>query len=163
VASNADFDHPVIVKTDKYAIKTNAWQCDVNLDYLTTYYWKVKAISESTSSAWSSTGIFTTEPASTKAPEITPSVQLSSPVNRPETIPTSTPSMLTAPVPVIPSQVPVKPAPISSPPYNITEVPVFSQSINLPAWAIYLMFGLLAIVFLALVIVLAIVLKIRRF
>jgi photosystem II stability/assembly factor-like uncharacterized protein len=163
VAANADFEHPVIVRTDKYSVPTNVWQCDVSLDYNTTYYWKVRAISESTSSPWSSAGIFTTESAPTNALEPTSSFPLLSHANQLDMIPTASPAMLTAPFPIIPTQVQIKPAPTSSPPQNISALPSFNESLDLPAWIIYLMFGLLATIVLALFIILAIVLKIKRF
>ena len=61
VATDADFSKPVIVKINDYSLPTNAWQCDVSLDYATTYYWKVRATASGTSSAWSSASVFTTE------------------------------------------------------------------------------------------------------
>jgi len=160
VATNTDFDHPVIVRTGSYDIPTNAWQCDVSLDYLTTYYWRVRAVSQSTISAWSATGIFTTELEPTGAPDAASVMLLQSSTS--ELAKTSA-SMPTAPVPVLPSTAPIKPAPTSSPPPSISALPSFSQSLNMPAWVIYLIFSLLVTVFLSLVIVLAIVLKIKRF
>ncbi len=63
VSTNEIFDKPSITRVGSYAIPTNAWQCDVNLDYLTTYYWHVRAVSQSTTGDWSATGIFTTKTA----------------------------------------------------------------------------------------------------
>ena len=60
VASDVDFQNPSIVKMDDYALPTNAWQSDVSLDYATTYYWKVRAVSTSTRSTWSATGVLMT-------------------------------------------------------------------------------------------------------
>jgi hypothetical protein len=63
VAADADFSSPVISLTGPDAVPTNAWQSDVSLDYATTYYWEVRAVSDNTYSAWSATGVFTTGPA----------------------------------------------------------------------------------------------------
>jgi photosystem II stability/assembly factor-like uncharacterized protein len=63
VSTEANLDNPTILKTDDYALPTTAWQCNITLDYNTTYYWKVRAISADTCSAWSAVSAFTTEPA----------------------------------------------------------------------------------------------------
>jgi len=63
VSTIATFDNPSILKTDSYALPTNAWQCNISLNYNTTYYWKVRAISANTCSAWSAVSAFTTESA----------------------------------------------------------------------------------------------------
>ncbi len=63
VSTRAAFDNPTILKTDDYALPSNAWQCNVNLNYDTTYYWRVRAINGDTHSAWSAVGAFTTESA----------------------------------------------------------------------------------------------------
>ena len=61
VSTDANFANPSIIKKDDYALSATAWQCDLSLNYDTTYYWKVRAISASTRSAWSAVGAFTTE------------------------------------------------------------------------------------------------------
>ena len=61
LAEDSNFTHPVISKLGENAMPTAAWQCDTELDYNTTYYWKVRAIESDTYSPWSDTGIFTTE------------------------------------------------------------------------------------------------------
>jgi hypothetical protein len=86
-----------------------------------------------------------------------------SPANPLETISTSSSAIPNAPLPFQSSQLQIKPAPASSPPQGISALPSFNRSLDLPAWIIYFIWGLLATVFLALVIILAIVLKIRRF
>jgi len=63
VSTRAAFDNPTILKTDSYALPSNAWQCNVNLNYDTTYYWRVRAVNGNTHSAWSAVGAFTTESA----------------------------------------------------------------------------------------------------
>ncbi len=62
VANDVSFASPIIVKTGAYALPATAWQCDVNLNCDTTYYWKVRATGSDTRSAWSAVGAFTTEP-----------------------------------------------------------------------------------------------------
>ncbi|MFC1929278.1 hypothetical protein ACFLW6_00175 [Chloroflexota bacterium] len=48
VSTDFDFTSPSIVKSGDYALKTTAWQSDLRLNYDTTYYWKVRAISANT-------------------------------------------------------------------------------------------------------------------
>jgi hypothetical protein len=61
VSTDVSFATPIIIKIGAYALSTTAWQCDINLDYDTTYYWKVRATGFGTSSAWSAIGAFATE------------------------------------------------------------------------------------------------------
>jgi hypothetical protein len=85
VATDASFTNPIIIKIGAYALPATAWQSDINLDYDTTYYWKVRASGSSGYNAWSAVSAFTTEP----SPElIPPSSESSSPPPSPEpTIP----------------------------------------------------------------------------
>jgi photosystem II stability/assembly factor-like uncharacterized protein len=62
VSTEVTFDNPTILKTGTYALPATAWQCNVALNHNTTYYWKVRAISTDTCSAWSAVSAFTTEP-----------------------------------------------------------------------------------------------------
>jgi hypothetical protein len=156
-----DFVHPAIAKSGSYAIPTNAWQCDVGLDYLTTYYWRVRAVSQSTIGAWSATGIFTTGPELKGVPD-NGTVRLLSGDDA-LTVHGSSPASVTAPLPVISDSPAVRPAPSSSPPLHVSALPAFTQTVGLPAWVIYLIFGLLAVLALALCIILSFVLKIKRF
>ena len=158
VATDAYFTHPVIVKINEYSLNTNAWQCDVSLDYETTYYWKVRATSSSTYSTWSSASVFTTEKA--------PATDESPPAEEPE-ITTPIEDSLMALTP--PKNINLLPS--SSPSEQIIIIPqatpvpttIINQLPEMPAWLIYLIGGLFGIVFLALLIVLVIVLKIKRF
>ncbi len=146
VATDADFAHPIIVKIDEYALKTNAWNCDINLDYNTVYYWKIRATTTNTKSAWSSVGIFTTETEfPVTLPTITPTMTelLSQKLLTALSSPTIAPS--TSPPP------PSAPAPSTA----VTLLP------DMPAWLIYILAGLFAVVLLSLLIVLVIVIKIR--
>ncbi|MDI6815104.1 MAG: hypothetical protein QMC90_03380 [Dehalococcoidales bacterium] len=72
VSTDASFANPIIIKIDAYALPSTAWQCDINLDYDTTYYWKVRGISPTTRSAWSAVGAFTTGPLPSPPPELSP-------------------------------------------------------------------------------------------
>jgi len=61
VSTDASLENPTILKVDDYALPSTAWRCNISLDYDTTYYWKVRAISSDTYSAWSAVSAFTTE------------------------------------------------------------------------------------------------------
>jgi photosystem II stability/assembly factor-like uncharacterized protein len=156
VADNPDFNRPVVIKIEEYALPTNVWQCDTSLDYNRTYYWKVRAVSESTRSSWSSTGLFKTEA------EPTADLKLLSYSSQPYAPTAAAPVILAAPLPVIPTQSQVE-ADSASSRRDTGTSSSFSQSIALPAWIVYLIFGLVAAVVLALFIILTIVSKIRRF
>jgi len=67
VSTKIELDNPTILKTDSYALASTAWQCNVSLDYDTTYYWKVRAVNGDTHSAWSAVGAFATGPAPLEA------------------------------------------------------------------------------------------------
>ena len=53
VSPNPYFENPTVLKTGDYALPGTAWECSINLNYETTYYWKVRAISSDICSAWS--------------------------------------------------------------------------------------------------------------
>jgi hypothetical protein len=61
VSTRAELDNPTILKTGSYALSGTAWQCNLSLDYNTTYYWKVRAVNGNSYSAWSAVGAFSTE------------------------------------------------------------------------------------------------------
>jgi photosystem II stability/assembly factor-like uncharacterized protein len=148
VATDAGMENPVIARTAENAVIGNVWQCDINLDYATTYYWKVRAVSAITSSAWSTMGIFTTEEAP-PGPE-TPAADnevVGVPANLDTLSPPSNPSPAqVGPVPTI----------------NVTVVPNSSQILGIPEWAVYLIGILLAVIVLSLIVILVMVVKIRR-
>jgi hypothetical protein len=77
VSTFATFDNPTILKTGGYALPATAWQCNISLNYETTYYWKVRAVSADSCSAWSAVSAFSTEPA--------PSLQTGTVAEAPET------------------------------------------------------------------------------
>jgi photosystem II stability/assembly factor-like uncharacterized protein len=157
-ATDADFSHPVIVKINDYSLPTNTWQCDVSLDYSTTYYWKVRASASGTTSAWSSASVFTTEspPSMTTEPAVSTPLESQNPITL-LTSPKDNISQATTPAPqlILPPALPAATSSIQS--------SASIQLTNIPVWIIYLIGALLVIVVLALIIVLTVVLKIRRF
>jgi len=74
LAKDGEFTDVVVALTGADALQTTAWECDRALDYATTYFWKVRAISVTSYGEWV-TGVFTTE----AAPTALPSSQSSSP------------------------------------------------------------------------------------
>jgi photosystem II stability/assembly factor-like uncharacterized protein len=153
VATDAVMENPVIARMDENALAGNAWQCDVTLDFATTYYWKVRAISSVTSSVWSTMGIFTTEdaPLSPETPEETPTAD-EEVVGMPANLDTAPPSN--------PTQARVEPAP--APSVNGTVTPNLSEVPGIPDWIIYLIGILAAIIVLSLIVILVAVVKIKR-
>jgi len=157
VADDAAFENPVIIKINEYALSTNAWECDVSLDYDTTYYWKVRATTAGTHSTWSSAGIFTTEavpPLFYEDFNDEAGVRL---LDGQDSMMMLSPAKKTA------SAEPLLPPPASAAPPVTIRIPDLNEQSPVPNWIIYLIGGLLAIVFLALTIILAVVLKIKRF
>ncbi len=138
VSTDFSFGNPTIVKMDEYALPATAWQSNINLDYNTTYYWKIRAISSSDHSAWSATGVFTTE---------SPPVQ-TSPAPEPEVSSSQSPQLSSPPLP------PPSPAALAPP------SPLLAQS-ALPDWAIYVG-GALLLTTVILLITLLLVVTIRR-
>jgi len=132
VSTDVSFTNPIIVKIDAYALPATAWQCDITLDYDTTYYWKVRATSSESHSAWSAVGAFTTEPPPLLEPS--PPPELSPP-----------------PTPPQPEELPAPPPPPPASPQTTT-----------PDWVKYLIGALLASVVLLSAIVLVLVVGIRR-
>ena len=159
VSADANFANPSIIKRDDYALSATAWQCDLSLNYDTTYYWKVRAISTSTRSAWSAVGAFTTELPpkmvtilSPEKPASTLKAEFPEPIN------------LLTPLPKTPSPVPITPpAPAMSSHPTTPPAPAISPSPSPPNWVIYLIGALLLTIILTLIIILILVLAIRRF
>lgn len=60
IAKNSAFTDPVVDKTGNNALSVNAWQCDFDLSYNTTYFWKARGTSSNSFSPWSGVGVFTT-------------------------------------------------------------------------------------------------------
>ncbi len=161
VSTEVNFENPEIVKVGNYALPSSAWQCSLNLDYETTYYWKVRAISPDTNSHWSAVGAFTTESPPT---EITSTPEPSQPFPVPSTTPPVS-NLRVSPVPTSaatkPSLSPTSPLfpapPETSPATLSVELPI------IPYWIVYLIGALLLAIILLLIITLILVLGIKRF
>ena len=82
LARDYEFTDVVVDMTGTDALQTTAWGCDRDLDYATTYFWKVRAISATSYSEWG-TGVFTTR----TAPIAPPPSHSSSPPSLPEPMP----------------------------------------------------------------------------
>jgi len=67
LARDSGFADVVVAMTGADTLLTTIWGCDRDLDYSTTYFWKVRAITAASYSEWG-TGIFTTESAPAAAP-----------------------------------------------------------------------------------------------
>lgn len=93
VSTDAAFKSPIIARTGVFALPATAWQSDVSLGYNTTYYWKVRASSAMSHSAWSAVGAFITE---SPPPESPPPIEITSPsgqvASSPPTPPQPSPS-----------------------------------------------------------------------
>jgi photosystem II stability/assembly factor-like uncharacterized protein len=162
VSTNDDFSSPVITKNDDGVISTNAWQCDVSLDYDTTYYWKIRAINTSTLGSWSASGAFTTEAPPTEEPtgqvaEIT----LPTPIQFPEITAEPPPSDTSTIPPDTPS--PTPPSESAPPPQDAPQSSDMTQSTSIPNWVLYLIGALVLTIMLALATILTIIMRMRRF
>jgi len=82
LARDSEFTDVVVALTGADALQTNAWGWDKKLEYATTYFWKVRAISATSYSEWG-TGVFTTE----AAPTALPPSHSPSPPSSPESMP----------------------------------------------------------------------------
>jgi hypothetical protein len=163
VSADDNFENPSIVRINDYALPTNAWQCDVRLDYDTTYYWKVRATTASTHSGWSSAGVFTTEPPPAADNETSTAPPAPIPQNNQDKMTELTQSLTSPPVPTTPALKEIKNPSPTAPTQPTILLPNLSQPPSVPAWIIYIIGGLLSIIILALIVILAIVLKTRRF
>jgi hypothetical protein len=161
VSTNVDFESPVITRTGDYALPTNIWQSDVELDYDTTYYWKVRATGSDTMSPWSATGIFTTEAAPLEVAGPVEETSTAAMVTWGERQPALKPSPTATAPTITPPTIPLAFTPTMQPQAN-NPVPELGQSPDIPGWIIYLIGGLLVIIVLTLLIILAIVLKTRH-
>jgi len=86
LARDSEFTDVVVALTGADALQATVWGCDRDLDYATTYFWKVRGVSATSHSEWG-TNVFTTEAA--------PSTPLP-----PQS---STPPLVPEPAPTIPS------------------------------------------------------------
>jgi hypothetical protein len=62
LSRDSEFVDVVASKLGDNALPTTAWKCDIGLDYSTSYFWKVRAVSANGSSEWV-TNVFTTREA----------------------------------------------------------------------------------------------------
>jgi hypothetical protein len=69
LAKDSGFTQVVVAFSGASALTSPAWNCDIELDYATSYFWKVRAVSEDSHSQWG-VNSFTTEDATS---EIMPS------------------------------------------------------------------------------------------
>jgi photosystem II stability/assembly factor-like uncharacterized protein len=68
LAKDSGFTEVVVAFSGADALPSTAWNCDIELDYATSYFWRVRAVSEDSHSQWG-VSTFTTEAA---PPETTP-------------------------------------------------------------------------------------------
>jgi len=81
LARDSEFAEVVVAMTGADALPTTDWACDRDLDYSTTYFWKVRPISLTSYGEWV-TNVFTTEAShslpspseSSPSPEPTPPI-----------------------------------------------------------------------------------------
>jgi hypothetical protein len=111
----------------------------------------VRAVTATTASPWSAAGVFTTEPEAG-------SETLTPPVHEVKLPPPAS----TAPL-AEPAALRIQAASTTLPPQVSSALPAIDGYFNLPAWIIYLIGALLVTVILALVVILAMVGKIRRY
>lgn len=156
VSTDANFSNPSIIKKDDYALSSTAWQCDLSLNHDTTYYWKVRAISASTSSAWSAVGAFTTEPPPTPATVEPPAK------NKQPATALPSPATTLAPLPTPPAPMQITPLTPAAPTQDTSTAPIIIQSPDTPNWVIYLIGALFLTIILTLIIILTLVVGIRR-
>ena len=71
VAKNCDWTNPVINLAGSSAVASTAYQITTNLDENTNYCWRVRAVGNSSISAWSAIGTFTTTSSMTTSPTLT--------------------------------------------------------------------------------------------
>lgn len=138
VSAEASLANPVILKIGTYALPSTAWQCDITLDYNTTYYWKVRAYNSKSSSLWSGVSAFTTEP---------PSMGKSTSNSKSTTeYPSNPSSQLSPPLPPPPSS----PSPPTMPLLNVTD------------WVVFLVGALILIILLLVITMLTLISMIKR-
>ena len=141
-SSDIQFSNLVISRTGDFSLPATAWQGNLDLNLGTTYYWKVRAISADTKSAWSAVGTFTTElpPPSLVQPSAPPTAMIPVP----------------APSPATPPVLPTPPQP--SPPLPPPAAPVQ----HTPDWVVYLIGALLLAIILLIVTIVVLALGLRR-
>jgi hypothetical protein len=173
VSTDNLFTDLAIRKDGDNALPVTAWQSDTTLDNDTTYYWKVRGCSQSSYSAWSAVSAFTTEAAPAAPPPPTPEPEQPSSdpmyLESPPAIDTEIepeqpdPPLTVEPEPEQPESPPtVEPDPEPMAP-QLPPILQTTVEIVVPAWAIYAIVGLLAVMVLLLTVLLSLIVKIRRF
>ncbi len=116
LARDSEFTDVVIARTGADALPTNAWGCAKDLDYSTTYFWRVRAITSTSYSKWGA-GAFTTRAAPTahsspepSPPQISPLPPSSPPPQTSPPPPSSPPPQTSPPPPPLPESVPLIPS-----------------------------------------------------
>lgn len=76
LSKDSQFSDVVVALTGADALSTTVWACSQDLEYNTTYFWRVRAISATSQSRWG-VGVFTTG----AAPETPPQPSHSLPIS----------------------------------------------------------------------------------
>ena len=63
VATEPTFASIIVARTGDTVLAANAWQCETDLIYGTTYFWKVRARTATNYGDWSAVSVFTTQAA----------------------------------------------------------------------------------------------------
>ncbi len=71
LARDSDFTDPVVELTGADALTTTAWKCDIDLDYSSSYFWKVRGITAISYGDWVVNTFSTGEAPSTQSPVVT--------------------------------------------------------------------------------------------
>jgi hypothetical protein len=152
VATDIDFTDLLIEKTAANALPTTAWQSDVDLDYETTYYWKVRGLSENSCGTWSAVSAFTTESPPPPPPPEPETETEEEPNPAPPEPETQDPVPVLMLEPVQPEMSPEQPPLSMSQPVETT----------IPNWAIYVVITLLSVIALLLITILVLAIGKRR-
>ncbi|MBI2836576.1 MAG: hypothetical protein HYX85_02660 [Chloroflexi bacterium] len=124
VSANVSFSESTIAKVGDDSLPETAWKSDVALEYDTTYYWKVRGVGAGSQSAWSATGVFTTE----KAPQSEESVQ--------PAVPQALSAQPPSPMPAVPLPLLISPQPPQPP----------ATQPGLLSWTLYAGIALLGVI-----------------
>ena len=146
MSTDESFATVAIDRTGKNMLAATAWKADSRLNYAATYFWKVRAIGDKTSSAWSSVSAFTTESAPVASPSPAPSPASPLPART-----SNSPSPTTS-------------IPVATPtPSGLANAATTPVAPFFPGWMMYI-FGVLLVAVVALVVtvVVMLVMKMRR-